>query len=230
MMFLPFLDPTMVLLIPALFFAFWAQSKVKSTYRKYSRIRSASGLTGSDVARRILNLNGLQDVKVEPVPGELSDHYDPRTHTVRLSEGIYGRGSIAALGIAAHEVGHAVQHANGYTALKLRHLLLTPANFGSTLSFPIFFIGFIFSSMNFLMDLGIYLFIGALAFQLITLPVEFDASRRALATLRSSGMMADVEVDQARRVLSAAAWTYVAAATMALSHLIRLLLLRSIRD
>ena len=100
-MFLPFLDPTMVLLIPALFFAFWAQSKVKSTYRKYSRIRSASGLTGSDVARRILNLNGLQDVKVEPVPGELSDHYDPRTHTVRLSEGIYGRGSIAALGIAA---------------------------------------------------------------------------------------------------------------------------------
>ena len=225
-----FWDPTMILLIPALILAFWAQGKVKGSYQKYSRIRSASGLTGATVARKLLNMNGLNDVEVEPVAGELSDHYDPRSRKVRLSEGIYNVGSIAALGIAAHEVGHAVQHSKGYAALKLRHALLMPANFGSTLAFPIFIVGFIFSSMNFLMDIGIILFLAALAFQLITLPVEFDASRRALVALRSTGIMADAEVDQARKVLAAAAWTYVAAATMALSHLLRLLILRGARD
>jgi len=229
-MMFPLFDPTMVLLIPALILAFWAQGKVRRSYHKFSQVRSASGLSGATVARKLLNLNGMNDVEVEPVVGELSDHYDPRTKKVRLSEGIYNSGSVAALGIAAHEVGHAVQHANGYAALSFRHALLLPANIGSNLAFPIFLVGFIFSSMNFLMDIGIYLFLGALVFQLVTLPVEFNASRRALVALRSTGIMADAEVDQARQVLSAAAWTYVAAATMALSHLLRLLILRSARD
>jgi len=226
----PFLDPTFVLLIPAMILALWAQSKVHRTYARFSEIRSASGLTGADVARRILNLNGLTGVEVEAVPGNLTDHYDPRSRTVRLSEGIYRHGSVAALGIAAHEVGHAVQHAQGYAALKLRHALLLPAQFGSNLAIPFFFVGLIFSSMKILMDIGIFLFLGALVFQLITLPVEFDASRRALAMLRGTGLMMDNEVADARKVLNAAAWTYVAAVAMAVSQLLRLLLLRSSRD
>lgn len=229
-MFYPFFDPTMVLLIPAVILAIWAQSRVRSTYRKYSQIRSASGITGAVAARRILDMKGLNDVEVIPVAGELSDHYDPRTKKVCLSEGIYNSPSVAALGIAAHEVGHAAQHAEGYTALKLRHLILMPANLGSTLAFPLFFIGFIFTSFKVLMDVGIIFFIGALAFQLITLPVEFDASRRALVTLKGSGFLAEHEVDQSRKVLSAAALTYVAAATMALTQLLRLLVLRGSRD
>jgi len=226
----PFFDPTFVLLIPAVALAFWAQSKVRRTYKKYSQIRSVSGLTGADVARQILNLQGLSDVEVEAVKGELTDHYDPRVRKVRLSEGIYNSGSLAALGIAAHEAGHATQHSNGYAPLKLRHALLMPANLGSNLAFPIFIVGFIFSSFEVLMDVGIILFVAALAFQLITLPVEFDASRRAMVTLRSTGILDNSEADQARKVLNAAAWTYVAAATMTLSHLIRLLILRGASD
>jgi hypothetical protein len=226
----PFFDPTFVLLIPAMIMALWAQAKVRRTYSRYSEIRSASGMTGADVARRILNTNGLTEVQVEAVEGQLTDHYDPRTRTVRLSEGIYRYGSVAALGIAAHEVGHAVQHSQGYTALKLRHTLLLPAQLGSNLAIPLFFVGMIFSSLKVLMDVGIIFFLGALVFQLITLPVEFDASRRALAMLRGTGFMADAEVDDARRVLNAAAWTYVAAVAMAVSQLLRLLLLRSSRD
>lgn len=225
-----FFDPTMILLIPAMILAFWAQSKVKRSYYRNSEIRSASGLTGAQVARQILNTNGLNHVQVEEVAGELSDHYDPRTKTVRLSQGIYGVNSVAALGIAAHEVGHAVQDAEGYYALRIRHALLLPANIGSWAAFPIFLIGFFFSSFNFLMDAGIILFSAALAFQLITLPVEFDASRRARVALRSSGILGSAEAEKAGEVLSAAAWTYVAAATMTLSHLIRLILLRNMRD
>jgi len=225
-----FFDPTMILLIPAIILAFWAQNKVRRTYERNSKIASASGLTGAQVARRILNLNGLEHVGVEEVAGELTDHYDPRSKTVRLSQGIYGVNSVAALGIAAHEVGHAVQDAEGYSALRIRHALLLPANIGSMAAFPIFIIGFIFSSFSFLMDAGIILFSAALAFQLITLPVEFDASRRAVATLRGSGLLGSAEAEKAGEVLSAAAWTYVAAATMTVSHLIRLILLRNMRD
>lgn len=230
---MPFMlfDPTFVLLIPAVVLAIWAQMKVKSSYQKYSQVRSASGLTGAQVARRILNMHGLNNVEVEPVAGELSDHYDPRTRTVRLSEGIYNVNSVAALGIAAHEVGHAVQHANGYTPLKIRHAILGPANIGSTMAFPLFFVGFIFAnSMSWLMTVGIYLFLGALAFQLVTLPVEFNASTRAMSSLRGSGLMAENEVKLAGKVLNAAALTYVAAAAMALMQLIRLLILRGARD
>lgn len=229
-MFYPFFDPTMVLLIPALILAFWAQAKTRSAYHRFSQVRSASGLTGAEVARRILIQNGISDVTVEEVPGELTDHYDPRTRVVRLSEGIHSYNSVAALGIAAHEVGHAIQHATGSVALRLRHLLLVPANLGSNLAMPLFLIGFIFSGFRFLMDVGIFFYLGALAFQLVTLPVEFDASRRALMALRSSGIMAQHEVDDARKVLSAAALTYVAAAAMAITQLFRLLLLRSSRD
>ena len=229
-MMFPLFDPTMVLLIPAIVMAIWAQNRVRSTYRKYSRVDSASGLTGAEVARKILNMQGMKDVGIEAVKGDLTDHYDPRKKKIRLSESNYYSESVAALGIAAHEVGHAVQHAQGNAALKIRHALLLPANFGSTLALPIFIVGFIFSSFNFLMDIGIILFVGALAFQLITLPVEFDASKRALIALNDTGMLETKEVQQAREVLKAAAWTYVAAATMALTQLLRLIILRGARD
>lgn len=225
-----FFDSTIVLLIPPLILAFWAQSKVKRAYRKYSQIRSASRLNGAQVARKILDMFGLDDVEVVSTEGELNDHYNPKTRQVCLSGPIYHNNSIASLGIAAHEVGHAIQHAKGYSFLQLRHTLLKPANLGSSMAFPLFFIGFIFTSFSWLMTLGIVLFAAAFAFQLVTLPVEYDASKRALANLRSTGLMADQEVDQAREVLSAAALTYVAAATMALTQLIRLIILRNARD
>ncbi len=223
-------DSTIILLIPPLLLAFWAQWKVRSSFKQYSRIQSASGRSGKQVAREILDLHGLNDVKVQAVAGNLSDHYDPRKNTVNLSESVYNSRSVAALGIAAHEVGHAIQHAKGYSPLALRHTLLMPANLGSTLAFPLFFVGFIFQSMSILMTIGIIFFAAALAFQLVTLPVEFDASRRALSNLRSAGLMANEEVNSARSVLRAAAWTYVAAATMALTQLVRLLILRDARD
>jgi len=222
----------MVLLLPAVALAIWAQAKVKSTYRKFSEVASASGLTGAQVAKRILAMEGISDVEVEPIAGELTDHYDPRTRTVRLSEGIYGIGSVAALGIAAHEVGHAIQHNRHYAPLGIRSSLAGPANIGSTLAMPLFIIGMIFSSGQFkiLMDIGIVLFLGALVFQLVTLPVEFNASSRALAALEGSGLLASNEVGMARKVLNAAAWTYVAAAAMSIMTLIRLLVLRNARD
>ena len=227
-MFFPF-DSTIVLLLPALAMAFWAQAKVKSTFKKYSAVHSASGLTGEQVARKILDQNGLYDVKIEPISGSLTDHYDPSARTVRLSEPIYKEASVAALGIAAHETGHAIQHSQDYSFLRYRHALLRPANLGSTMAFPLFLIG-MFVSYGPLMTLGIFLFTAALAFQVVTLPVEFDASRRALVNLRSTGLMAESEVTQARSMLTSAAWTYVAAATMALSNLIRLLILRDSLD
>ncbi len=229
-MLFPFLDPTFLLLIPAMILSFWAQSKVKRTYHKFSQIASSSGMTGAQVARKILDMEGVADVEVEEVAGELTDHYDPSTKKVRLSEGIFGQRSVAAFGIAAHEVGHAIQHNRGYAPLQIRHALLTPANLGSNLAMPLFFIGFFFSSFKVLMDVGIFFFIGALAFQLVTLPVEFDASRRALVALRGSGIMDTGEVTMARKVLTSAAWTYVAAAAVSLMHLIRLLILRGSRD
>ncbi len=218
--------PSFVVVIPALILAFWAQAKVKRAYRKYSQVASESGMTGYQVARYILNNNGLTNVEIEPVAGELSDHYDPRSRTVRLSEGIYNNSSVASLGIAAHEVGHALQHAEGYQALKLRHALLRPANLGSSLAFPLFFAGIIFSSLQILMTIGIVLFAAALAFHVVTLPVEYNASSRAIKNLRGSGLLAGNDVDGAKAVLSAAALTYVASAAMALAQLIQLLILR----
>lgn len=229
-MFFPYyVDPTYILIIPALLLAIYAQGKVQTAFRRYMREYSQSGMTGAQVARALLDSNGLYDVPVEMVAGTLSDHYDPRTRRMRLSPQVYQSTSVAALGVAAHETGHAVQHAQAYVPLGIRNNLYPVANIGSQMAFPLFFIGFLTWSQT-IMSVGIWLFIGALAFQLVTLPVEFNASRRALAMLEGGGYLTRAEVPKARRVLSAAALTYVAAAAMAALQLIRLLLLRGTRD
>jgi Zn-dependent membrane protease YugP len=225
-----FFDSTMILILPAFAFAIWAQMKVKRTYHKYSEIPSRSGMTGAKAARYILDANGLNDIEVEEVAGELTDHYDPKTKKIRLSQGIFGSHSLAALAVAAHESGHAVQDKVGYVAMNIRANLVPVANFGSTLAIPLFFIGLFLPAFKWLMDVGIIFFAAAVLFHLVTLPVEFDASRRAVRILNSGGYLAPDEVRGAKKVLDAAAWTYVAAATMALLQLLRLVLLRNSRD
>lgn len=216
----------LILLLPAMALAFYAQFKVKSTYNKFARVASNSGLTGKNVAQRLLLENGVRDVTVEETHGTLTDHYDPTSRTLRLSSDIYHSNSVAALGIAAHETGHAMQHAYGYGPLQIRNAIIPVTRFGSSLAIPLFFIGMIFSK-SFLMDLGILLFAGAVVFQLITLPVEFNASKRALVMLQNGSYLRGAEVGYARKVLNAAALTYVAALTVAVAHLIRLLLIRN---
>ena len=231
-MFFGFFDPTMVLVLPALVFALWAQWKVQHTYQKYSQIRAANGLTGRQMAQSIMARNGVSDVTVEEVGGVLSDHYDPRSRKVRLSAHNYEQSSLAAIAVGAHEVGHVLQHAQGYVPLAVRAAVAPVAGFGSMLAFPLFFIGFIFhgGAGHVLMDLGILFFAGAVAFHLVTLPVEFDASKRALQQLTASGSLAPQEVAGAKSVLDAAALTYVAAAAMAALQLLRLVLLRNSRN
>ena len=226
-------DPTFLLIIPAIILAIYAQSKVQGAYRTYSRIASASRLTGAQVARQILDSRGAQDVPVEKIPGQLSDNYDPRKKVLRLSEGVYDSNSLAALGIAAHESGHAIQHHDGYSPLALRNVIFPVASIGSSLAFPLFFLGFILGQKrgpNVLMDIGIWLFAGAVLFSVITLPVEFNASRRALVVLEERGYLNQTEMTGARKVLSAAALTYVAATAMAIMQLVRMLLIRDSRD
>ena len=225
-----FFDSTMILILPAFAFAIWAQFKVKSTYRKYSEVSSRSGMTGARAARYILDANGLNEIEVEQVAGELTDHYDPKSKKIRLSEGIFGGHSLAALAVAAHESGHAVQDKVGYKAMNVRASLVPAANFGSTLAIPLFFIGMLIPNISWMMDLGIAFFSAAVLFHLVTLPVEFDASRRAIAILSNGAYLAPDEVRGAKKVLNAAAWTYVAAATMALLQLLRLVLIRNSRD
>lgn len=224
-----FFDPTYILLIPALILALYAQSKVSSTFGKYSRIAARSYKTGADVARELLDQAGLHDVPVERIGGHLTDHYDPRRRVMRLSPEVYSGNSIAALAVAAHETGHAIQHAANYVPLNIRNGLFPVASLGSQLAFPLFFIGFIFASPT-LMDVGVWFFLAALAFQVVTLPVEFDASRRAMRLLEAGGYLTREEAPGARAVLSAAALTYVAAVAVALMHLLRLLILRNARD
>jgi len=226
-----FFDPTMILLIPAMIFAFWAQWKVQNTYRRFSQIRASNGLTGAQMAQSIMTRNGVNDVGIEEVSGVLSDHYDPRVKKVRLSSDNFGASSIASIAVGAHEVGHVLQHAQGYAPLAIRSAIAPVASFGSMLAFPLFFIGLIFHSgmSRTFMDLGILLFSGAVVFQLVTLPVEFDASKRALQQLTSSGALAPQEVAGAKQVLDAAALTYVAAAAMAALQLLRLVLIRDSR-
>ena len=225
-----FWDYTFFLLIPPLILALYAQQKVRSTYKQFSTKQAFSRISGAELASRILRASGAE-VKVEKTPGQLSDHYDPRRKVLRLSEGVYGSSSIAALGIAAHETGHALQHQQGYAPLQLRNAIYPIASFGSSLAFPLFFIGFIFSRQgpSILMDIGILLFAGAVVFSLLTLPVEFNASNRALVMLREGGYLKADELPQARKVLSAAALTYVAATAMAAMQLLRLFLLRGSR-
>lgn len=226
----PIFDWTMILILPALGLAFWAQHKVKGTYRQFSDVRARLGMTGQQVARRILDQNGLQDVEVEPIAGELTDHYHPGDRKIRLSEGIFGSTSLSALAVAAHEVGHAIQHKVGYAPMSWRANLVPVANIGSMAAMPLFLIGMFVPSIGWLMDLGIIFFGGAVLFHLITLPVEFDASSRAVSILGNGSFLAPDEVTGAKKVLDAAAWTYVAAATMSLLQLLRLIILRNSRD
>jgi hypothetical protein len=219
-------DPTIILLIPALIFAFWAQGLVKSTYNKYSKIANRKGLTGADVARRLLSENRVYEVNVEQTQGRLTDNYNPKTKILSLSEAVYSGTSIAALGIAAHETGHAIQHSSGYAALNLRTAIYPVSAFGSNLALPLFFVGMFFFHSKTMMDIGIILYIGALAFTLITLPVEFNASARAVTILAEGGYLKDEELTGARKVLNAAAMTYVAATAMAAVQLLRMLFLR----
>ncbi|MGE5590842.1 MAG: zinc metallopeptidase [Bacillota bacterium] len=218
----------MLLLIPALILTFWAQSRVSGAFDKYSRVYTSGRMTGAAVARDILDRAGLQDIDIERVPGNLSDHYDPRARVLRLSAGVHDSPSVAALGVAAHEAGHAIQHDVGYVPLSMRNAIWPVANIGSTGGFWLFLLGLIMGS-PLLQDAGILLFFAAVIFYFVTLPVEFNASSRALAVLESGGYLTREELPGARAVLNAAAWTYVAAATMAVSQLVRLLVLRGSR-
>lgn len=225
-------DWTLLIVLPGFFLSLWAQYKVKSSYRAGAQQLLHHGMTGGAVARRILDSNGLSDVSIEMVRGELSDHYDPRDRVLRLSEGVYHGNNVAAVGVAAHEAGHAMQHGKGYLPLKLRSALVPVCNVGTRLAMPLFFIGLIFAAVapymgEWLMFAGIAAYSLAIMFQLVTLPVEFNASRRAMRCLSGSGTMNDEELSGSRRVLTAAAMTYVAALAVGLLSVLRLLVIAS---
>lgn len=225
-----YFDPTYILIIIGVIITMIASSKMNSTFRRYSRVRCHCGLTGSQAAERILNQAGIYDVSLERVSGNLTDHYDPKNKVLRLSDATYGSDSIAAIGVAAHECGHAVQHQQGYAPLKIRGAMVPAVNLGSNLSW-LFILGGVILGMNqTLLNVGILLFSLAVIFQLVTLPVEFNASSRALRILGSTGIMYEDEVGQTRKVLSAAALTYVAGAASALLSLLRLVILFGGRD
>ena len=208
------------LVVPAIIIMLWSQIRVKTVFSKYSTQHSP--LTGADAARRVLEANGVYNVKIERVSGNLTDHYDPRTNVIRLSDSVYGANNLSAVGVAAHEAGHAVQYSKGYVPIKVRSVILPVCNLGSQLSMPLLIIGLIFD-FYFLVKLGVIFFCVALLFQLLTLPIEFNASHRALVTLDNSGLIKEDEKKAVRRVLSAAAMTYVAALLVSLTQLIRLL-------
>lgn len=217
-------DRTYILLIIGMLLSLAASAKLKSTFAKYRRIRSASGLTGAEAADRILRAAGITDVKIRAIPGSLTDHYDPRTKTVSLSQDIYGQTSLAAVGVAAHECGHAIQHAVHYAPLEMRSAIVPVANLGSSLSWPLFLIGLL-AGIRPLTTAGIVLFSLAVLFQLVTLPVELNASSRALHMLEGTGILGGAETKGARKVLTAAALTYVAALAASILQLLRLLIL-----
>ena len=223
-------DPTYILVLIGVIISLWASAKGKTTYAKYSRVRSMSGMTGAQAAERILYSAGIYDVRIEHVRGDLTDHYDPRNRVLRLSDTVYGSTSVAAIGVAAHECGHAVQDQKDYAPLRIRNSLVPVANFGTMAAWPILIVGLIFGYNSTLIHLGILLFSLGVLFQLVTLPVEFDASRRAIEMLGSQGILYGDEVRQTRKVLSAAAMTYVAAAAAAILSLLRLLILFGGRD
>lgn len=221
-----FFDPTMILVLIGAVLSMWASAKVKSTFEKYSRVRSMTGMTGAEAARRLLNSQGIYDVTVESIPGQLTDHYDPRTKTLRLSEPVYGSTSVSAIGVAAHECGHAIQDHVDYAPLKLRGAFVPVANLGSQLSWPIILIGLLIGGMGSTMvSIGIWMFVLVVLFQLITLPVELNASKRAVVLLDQVGILQGEEVGHTRKVLGAAALTYVAAAAASILQLLRLVIL-----
>lgn len=225
--FLPYMDSTMLILLPGLLFGMWAQAKISSTFNKYSKVGNRRGLTGAQVARYILDNSGLQNVSIEPVRGNLTDHYDPRTKVLRLSDSVYGSQSVAALGVAAHEVGHAIQDSTNYGPMRIRGAIVPLAAFGGNFSMVLVIAGLIFSST--LVKVGAFLFLFTVIFQVITLPVEWDASKRALRIL-NTGILEPQEVDGAKQVLNAAALTYVAAAVTGILSFLRLMLLSRRRD
>ncbi len=226
-------DPTYILVLIGAILSIWASSRVNSTYRKYSGVRARSGMTGAEAAQRILQMSGIFDVQIQHIAGNLTDHYDPARKVLRLSDAVYGSRSVAAIGVAAHECGHALQHKEGYFPLKLRSTLVPAANIGSRLGLPLVFLGLILG-IGFdlpgggyfsLAQIGIWVFSLAVLFQVVTLPVEFNASGRALKLLESYGIMGSDETGSCRRVLGAAALTYVAAAASSILQLLRLVLI-----
>ena len=226
-----YFDPTYVLVILGVIICLAASAKMRSTFNKYSRVRSRTGMTGREAAEYVLRSAGIYDVRVEHVGGNLTDHYDPRTKTLRLSDATYNSQSVAAIGVAAHECGHAVQHATGYAPLRFRGALVPVANLGSTIAWPLIIIGLLFtgqSSMLFL-NLGILAFSLAVLFQIVTLPVEFDASNRAVRVVGSTGLLYEDELRDTRKVLTAAALTYVAGAAASILQLLRIILLANSR-
>lgn len=211
------------IMIPVVIFAFICQIKVNSNYKKYSKIRNARNMTGAQAAYELLQMNGVTDVRIKRISGNLTDHYNPRTKEICLSEGVFNSNSIAAVGIACHEAGHACQHAKGYFPLKIRNMVIPVTRFGSYLGIPLALIG-IFINWQPLVYVGIILYAAVALFQLITLPVEFNASKRALQTIKANGFLVGTEYTGAKKVLTAAALTYVAALASALATLLRLLL------
>ena len=221
-----YFDATYLILIPAILFSLWAQSQVKNIYARYSK--AFAGLTGEEAARMVLEMNGVTGVTIEPVAGELTDHFDPKTNTIRLSRGVYDVTSVAAVGVAAHEAGHAVQYAVGYSPIKIRTAIIPVTQIGSYLSWPLLLIGLLMGSETLAMA-GILLFCAVVVFQLVTLPVEFNASNRALEALGASGYLQEAQLKGAGKVLRAAAMTYVAALAQAVAQLLRLLMIANRR-
>ena len=214
----------LLLVVPAILFSMIAQAKVNSAFSRYSGVRTRRGITGADAARAVLQINGVSDVRIERVSGKLTDHYDPRTNVIRLSESVYDADSIAAVGVAAHEAGHAVQYAYGYLPIRVRSAIVPVTQLGSSLSVPLIFAGLIFNAAA-LIKIGLLFFFFAVVFQLVTLPVEFNASNRAIDAIAATRILTEDELPGAQKTLSAAALTYVAALLVALAQFLRLLLL-----
>lgn len=218
-------DRTYLLVLIAAIFSIWASARVNSTFQKYAKVRCMQGVTGAEAAQKILYYAGLTDVRIEHVKGNLTDHYDPRSRVLRLSDSTYASSSVAAVGVAAHECGHAIQHQEGYTPLKVRSALVPVANIGSTMGIPIILLGVLLGSNYMLIQIGIWVFSAAVLFQLVTLPVEYNASNRAVRILSDRGILGQEELGMCRKVLSAAALTYVASAAASIMQLLRLVLL-----
>lgn len=228
-------DSSIIFLIPAIIFTMYAQAKVKGNFNRYSKVRNMRNMTGAEAARRVLDANGLYDITIQPVGGSLSDHYDPSKKVVRLSQTVYNVNSIAAVSVACHEVGHAIQHAEGYMPLNLRSAIVPVVNFASKLSWPLIFIGILLlGNGSYLGDtlftVGVILFVAVILFHAVTLPVEFNASSRALKQMDSLGIVTEEERSGAKKVLNAAAMTYVAALATAIANLIRIIAIRNNRD
>lgn len=226
-----FYDPTYILVMIGVVICLLASANMNSTFSKYSRVRSHSGMTGKEAAEALLHREGIYDVRVEYVAGNLTDHYDPRSKVLRLSDATYQQTSVAAIGVAAHECGHAIQHARGYAPLSIRSALVPVANFGSSIAWPLIIIGLIMNSQTsqLFLNLGVIAFSMAVLFQIVTLPVELNASRRALKILGNTGMLYPDEVRETRKVLTAAALTYIAGAASAILQLLRLIMISNSR-